>query len=190
MLPQLKRVVTDLLGLQLHAAWIGAMIAAARVPQPGRRMMTEQEYLEQRLDRQVAWYDGRAASNQRWYRGLRVLEVILASSIPLFSSLVQGNPSMGILVSVISVSIAILAGLLGLYKFQENWIEYRATAEALKHEKFMFLTRSGPYNVEQPLPILVERVEGTIAKEGTAWSGTMRQPVARGGRDEEAAAPR
>ena len=112
--------------------------------------MTEQEYLEQRLDRQA------------------------------------GSPPIGILVSVISVSIAIISGLLGLYKSQENWIEYRATAEALKHEKFMLLTRSGPYNVETALPILVERVEGIIAKEGTAWSGSMRQPVARSGRDETA----
>ena len=113
-----------------------------------------------------------------------MLEVILASSIPLFSSLVPGSPPIGILVSVISVSIAIISGLLGLYKFQENWIEYRATAEALKHEKFMFLTRSGPYNGEPGLPILVERVEGIIAKEGTAWSGSMRQPIARGTHEE------
>src|SRR5215467_9227793 len=151
--------------------------------------MTEQEYLEQRLDSQAQWYDRRAASNQHWYRALRVLEVVLASSIPLFSSLVPGSPPIGILVSVISVSIAIISGLLGLYKFQENWIEYRATGEALKHEKFMFLTRSGPYNVEPPLPVLVERVEGIISKEGTAWSGSMRQPIARGGRDETAPAP-
>jgi hypothetical protein len=146
--------------------------------------MTEQEYLEQRLDSQAQWYDRRAANNQHWYRALRVLEVILASSIPLFSSLVPGSPPIGILVSVISVSIAIISGLLGLYKFQENWIEYRATAEALKHEKFMFLTRSGPYNGEPGLPILVERVEGIIAKEGTAWSGSMRQPIARGTHEE------
>ena len=142
--------------------------------------MTEQEYLEQRLDSQAQWYDRRAATNQHCYRALRVLEVILASSIPLFSSLAPGSPPIGILVSVIGVSIAIISGLLGLYKFQENWIEYRATAEALKHEKFMFLTHSGPYNVEPGLPILVERVEGIIAKEGTAWSGSMRQPIARG----------
>jgi hypothetical protein len=48
----------------------------------------------------------------------------------------------------------------------------------------MFLTRSGPYNVEPGLPILVERVEGIIAKEGTAWSGSMRQPIARGAHEE------
>jgi Protein of unknown function (DUF4231) len=151
--------------------------------------MTEQEYVEQRLDSQAQWYDRRATTNQHCYRALRVLEVILAGSIPLFSSMVQGSPPIGILVSVISVSIAVISGLLGLYKFQENWIEYRATAEALKHEKFMFLTRSGPYGVEPPLPILVERVEGIIAKEGTAWSGTMRQPITRGGRDEAVPAP-
>lgn len=32
-----------------------------------------------------------------------------------------------------------------LFQFQQNWITYRATAEALKHEQFLFLSEAGPY---------------------------------------------
>jgi hypothetical protein len=150
--------------------------------------MNEQEYVDQRLQSQLDWYSRRASRNQQWYRWLRVLEVVLASSIPFFTSLVKENPTMGTVISLMSVTIAIVSGLLALYKFQENWIEYRTTAESLKHEKFMFLTRTGPYNVDQPFPVLVERVEATIAKESTSWSGYMRPPAVPGGHDRESAA--
>jgi hypothetical protein len=150
--------------------------------------MNEQEYIEQRLQSQIDWYSGRAKRNQQGYRWLRVLEVVLASSIPFFTSLLKEISWMGIVISLMSVSIAILSGLLALYKFQENWIEYRGTAESLKHEKFMFLTRSGPYSVEQPFPVLVERVEAILGKEGASWSGTMRQASAPASRDQAPAA--
>lgn len=44
------------------------------------------------------------------------------------------------------------------------------------------------YNVEQPFPVLVERVEATIANESTSWSGYMRPPAVPGGHDREPAA--
>lgn len=152
--------------------------------------MNEQEYIEQRLQNQIDWYSRRASANQNAYRWLRALEIVLASSIPFFTSLVKEYDGMGILVSVISVVIAVLAGLLALYKFQENWIEYRTTGESLKHEKFMFLTRSGPYAIEQPFPALVERVEATISKESSSWSGYMRPGEASTARGRDAAAER
>lgn len=67
---------------------------------------------------------------------------------------------------VIAVSVA--AG--SLYKFQENWIQYRTTAETLKHEKYLYLTKSAPYNEENAFIQLVQRIESLISKENTQWS--------------------
>jgi len=71
--------------------------------------------------------------------------------------------------------IAIVSGVLGLYKFQENWLEFRTTAESLKHEKYLYLTNSEPYNADEPLNLLVSRVETLISKENTNWAQYMRK---------------
>jgi len=43
------------------------------------------------------------------------------------------------------VSVAILEGLQQLGRYNNLWVSYRATAEQLKHGKFLFLAGSGPY---------------------------------------------
>jgi hypothetical protein len=43
------------------------------------------------------------------------------------------------------VAVAAIAGLITLIKFQENWTEYRTVSETLKFEKFLFLSKAGPY---------------------------------------------
>ena len=66
--------------------------------------------------------------------------------------------------------ITIITGVVTLYKFQENWIEYRTTCETLRHEKFLFLTQTDPYDIEDPFNLLVHRVENLISKENTQWA--------------------
>ncbi|MGI8569091.1 MAG: DUF4231 domain-containing protein [Methylocella sp.] len=38
-----------------------------------------------------------------------------------------------------------MEGLQQLNQYQANWIAYRSTSEALKHEKFLFLAKAGPF---------------------------------------------
>ena len=66
--------------------------------------------------------------------------------------------------------ITIITGVVTLYKFQENWIEYRTTCETLRHEKYLFLTQADPYDIEDPFKLLVQRVENLISKENTQWA--------------------
>jgi hypothetical protein len=47
---------------------------------------------------------------------------------------------------------------------------YRSTAEALKHEKYLWLAKAGPYsNVKNLDPLLAERVESLISRENAKW---------------------
>ena len=138
--------------------------------------MTEQQYLEQRLDDQIDWYERKGRRNRLWFLALRALEIILAAGIPLLTSVVRDKPEVGVLLGSMSVAIAVIAGVLALFRFQELWIEYRGTAESLKREKFMFLTQSGPYGSPGAFAALVERVETLLAAESTKWAGYVRAP--------------
>lgn len=80
-----------------------------------------------------------------------------------------------ITIGLIGVCLAVITGFIALFKFQENWIEYRTTLESLKHEKYLFLTKSPPYNIEDTLPLLVERVEAHISTEHNKWGLRVKE---------------
>src|ERR1700719_1895551 len=80
-----------------------------------------------------------AASNKRWFIWLRAVEITAAATVGF-----AGNPEIGVAVGIIGVIITLCAGLTHLCQFQERWMEYRSTAEGLKKEKFLFVTKQSP----------------------------------------------
>jgi hypothetical protein len=75
---------------------------------------------------------------------------------------------------ILGAAVVIIASFVSLNQYQENWIQYRATCETLRHEKYLFLTHTEPYNSDNPFPLFVQRIESLISKENTAWSQYMR----------------
>ncbi len=132
--------------------------------------MSEDEYLEQRLNDQINWYEAKSKSNQNWHKGLRTIEIIAAAIIPFLAGFGQSTLVNQIILGILGVIIAVCAGLSILNKYQENWLNYRTTAETLMHEKFLFLTKTSPYDETEPFQSLVERVGGLISKENSQWS--------------------
>lgn len=136
--------------------------------------MDPNEYITSRVDDQINWYDKNSKSSQLKFKSLRIIEVICAALIPL----IAGFNLLGCLsilsVSILGIVIAICAALIGIGNYQENWIEYRTTCESLRHEKFLFLTKAQPYDLEGAFGLFVQRVEGMISKENSAWSQHIR----------------
>jgi hypothetical protein len=133
--------------------------------------MTPDEYLKERVDDQIGWYSSKSQWNQRCFKILRVIELAFASMIPfLVNDIATDTSPLKLIVGSMGVCIAVISGLVSLYKFQENWIEYRTTAETLKHEKYLFLTKSPPYGNEGHFHTFVERIESLISKENSVWA--------------------
>lgn len=137
--------------------------------------MTADEYVTSRLDDQIAWYDRKSGLNQRSYKSLRVIEIALATSIPFLTGFIsETRPGFQIAVGAAGVVIAVISGLLALNQYQENWIEYRTTCEALRNHRFKFLAGAHPYDGDDAFVMLVDQVEGLIAKENRKWAGLAR----------------
>ena len=66
--------------------------------------------------------------------------------------------------------VVVLEGAQQLYQWQSNWILYRSTAEALKHERALYLAEAGPYRDEDRHRVLAERVEGLVSQEHAKWT--------------------
>lgn len=130
----------------------------------------EEEYLKNRLQEQIAWYDKKSQANQKYFKRLRLLEIIAAAFIPFWAGVGINVPYYSVIIAGLGVIIAISAGGSALYKFHENWIEYRTTAETLKHEKFLYISNCSPYDQDNAFCKLVQRVEGLISKENSQWA--------------------
>ena len=123
-----------------------------------------------RLEDQLSWYDNKSDHCQNWYKRLKFIQISLAVLIPVFSQLDPEYAKWD--TSIAGVMIAILEGMQHLNQYSMLWVAYRATAERLKHEKYLFLSAAGPYKgqVEQDrLITLAERVEEHVSTEHANW---------------------
>jgi len=119
-----------------------------------------------RLEDQISWYDRKSGWNQRWHNGFKILEIILAAFIPFLAG-TNANP---LIIGGTGVLIVILVGMQHVFQFHNNWINYRSTCENLRHEKYLWLAKAGPYlNIEDPDSVLADRVESLISQEHAKW---------------------
>ena len=139
-------------------------------------MMAPEEYIEQRLNDQIVWYDRKSGTNQRWFKRLRFAEIVAAATIPFLSGFAGNSLPIKIAIGALGVLVAVVASLLGLLQLQVHWIEYRATAESLRREKFLFLTQTEPYDKDDAFHLLVQRVEALLSNENTEWTQSMMKP--------------
>jgi hypothetical protein len=128
-----------------------------------------------RLEDQISWYDRKSGDNQRRYKWLKLLELAIAAALPVVAGV--GSPVW--VTGSLAAIIVVLEGAQHLYQFQEHWITYRATAEALKHERFLYLARAGPYVEEDRHSQLAERIEGLVSQEHAKWTASQQRPAGR-----------
>jgi hypothetical protein len=130
----------------------------------------------ERLEDQIGWYDKKSASNQRWFKGLKIIELIAAALIPLLAGISASIPYYVIITGGLGALIVVLESLQGLYQFQSNWISYRSTCEGLRHEKYLWLAKAGPYvDRKDPDRLLAERIESLISTEHAKWVSTQEK---------------
>jgi hypothetical protein len=123
-----------------------------------------------RLEDQICWYDKKSKYCQRWYKWLKIFQVILAVGIPIVSHLDAGIWKW--VVSFSGALIAVIEAIEHMNQYSTLWVMYRSTAERLKHEKFLFLSAAGPYrdvDETERLLILAERVEEHVSTEHANW---------------------
>jgi hypothetical protein len=88
--------------------------------------------------------------------------MLIAGALVPFSA---GMGASAYVTGALGVLIVILEGLQQLNQYQHNWITYRSTCEALKHEKYLYLAKAGPYATAGDVhALLAERVESLVSQ--------------------------
>lgn len=119
----------------------------------------------QRLEDQISWYDSKSMLNQRLFKWLKIFEISCAVMIPIQAS------KCPVMVALLGAAIIILEAAQHIWQYQHNWITYRSTCEALKHEKFLYLAKAQEYELpeEEARKRLAERVEALVSTEHAKW---------------------
>ena len=134
--------------------------------------MSQTDLTHERLEDQINWYDKRSRYNQRMFKVLKLTTLIIALAIPLCAAF--GAPV--IIAGVLGAMIALLEAIQQLNQYHHNWITYRSTCEALKHEKYLFYGKAGHYaSAAEPKTLLTERVESLVSQEHAKWASAQEQ---------------
>lgn len=121
----------------------------------------------ERLEQQIVWYDKKSGAAQRYYKLTKYFTIFASATIPVVALY-----GLNEIAAFLGAMIAILEGVSQVNQWQHNWITYRSTCEALRHEKFVYMERADPYDIEDDKRArkqLVERVESLISTEHSKW---------------------
>ncbi len=147
-------------------------------------------YLEQRVDDQLTYYEKAANTTKQTYTRMQTSIIVLGLLVPVIINIpsswggVDITLPIRITVTVMSLALAMLNGLLNFKKYGDLWLSYRMTEELLKHEKFLFLTGSARYGkADSSFPEFVQTVESIISAEHNKFRSLIedaKRPAGRG----------
>ena len=133
-----------------------------------------EEYLEKRYEEQIKWYNKKSSQNKRYYQWFQWIIIVISSALPV---LVAAMPARFELITIsLSIILAITTSALKIFKFQENWLNYRTVAETLEKEKHYYNIGAIEYAAaEDKKQLFVERVEALISRENSLWMAAHRK---------------
>ncbi|MGH3755057.1 MAG: DUF4231 domain-containing protein [Pseudonocardiaceae bacterium] len=120
----------------------------------------------ERLEDQLGWYDRKSVAAQQAYKRVKLGQLAVGAAVPVFAGL-QVSAA---LTATLAAVVVVAEGAQQLYQWQTNWVLYRSTAEALKHEKYLYLAAAGPYSGDDRSRVLAERLEGLVSQEHAKWT--------------------
>lgn len=135
----------------------------------------EKTYIEQRLIKQIIWYDNSAIKKQNKYKHLTITSIILTSIIPvlsLFTGIKYGIVAT-VLITIFSAASSVILSIINLCEYHKLWVEYRSTCEILKsilHRYFMKSNEFGSPDEKINLDLLISSCEEYMTKEFQTWT--------------------
>lgn len=110
-----------------------------------------------RLEQQIFWYDKKSISAHFKFKTLKLMQTMTSALTPVASAI--DNPDLNKTPALLDLVSLNTEGIQQLNQYQQVWTTYRLTYEALKHEKYTYLTSAGPYaRVDAPEALLADRI--------------------------------
>jgi hypothetical protein len=119
-------------------------------------------------DESYEWYRRHAIRARRLSRTVDCLQIVLAALIPLGAAALPGNT---LLPAAIGAVLAMLAGVRGIFHWQENYVRFSQARESVERERRNYAFEISPYDLAKDRAgTLVARVTDIESSEMGAWS--------------------
>jgi hypothetical protein len=145
-----------------------------KLPPRGFAQMSAQEFIAERVNPALGYYDKTANKHKRAYLRMRAVTVIGGAIVPVLVNI--NLPNIDILTTIISLIVVLLVSLESVYHFREQWTNYRSAEQNLRNEYFLFTSRGGTYARMDPddaYKLFVDRVEEVIEAENSSTLKVM-----------------
>lgn len=142
------------------------------------KLSVEQKaYIDERLKMIIVDYKKKAKYNQKNFFLWQSIAIVSAALVPVFSGFIdEDGTALKWLVAILGGTSAVVAGLLSLFNYQENWIRYRNSYLDLESNISQFLVGAGIYyDRKSAFTLLVENCESILSAERGQWMEKYRQ---------------
>lgn len=147
---------------------------SAKLPPRGFAALRPEEYVAERLNPEIEYYNKSAGKAKQNYLRMRAVTVIGGALVPVLVNV--DLPYLNILTTAISLVVVLFVSLETVYRYREQWTNYRTAEQNLRNEYFLFTSRAGGYaNLDEPVAftLFVNRVEGAIDAESASTLRVM-----------------
>jgi hypothetical protein len=142
--------------------------------------VSAEEYVQERLNSQIAYHDRKAMESQRQYRRLVILSIGATALTPLLLSLEMifspppVDEPLQMVVEILPIVVSVIAAAatisLSAFKHKDAWVTHRMTCESLQREMHLYRYGAGPYaDAADTDALLVSRSEAIMDSENTMW---------------------
>ena len=131
--------------------------------------MNIQNYMKERVESQVHYYESKSALNKKYYLFFKISQLTAATLLPFFSVFLSDYLWMKYMIAFLGSMVTILEGVMATGKYHEKWVMYRGTAETLRQETYLFLMKAGTYSEKDAMQQFVTKVEFSLGKENIGW---------------------
>jgi hypothetical protein len=134
------------------------------------------ESILDRIRDQSSWYGRKARTSRSIFFTLKIVQILMAATIPVVAVATAVPDIQRWVSATLGALIGIVEAILQLGQYQQNWLLYRATREALRREDFLHAAKAGPYFAQaNPDTLYVERADAIMSGETARWLTAQEQ---------------
>jgi hypothetical protein len=145
-----------------------------KLPLRGFGKLTPEEYVDERLNPEMGYYNKSATRAKKRYLQMRAITVVGGALVPVLVNV--HVPYIDILTTAISLVVVLFVSLETVYRYREQWTNYRTAEQNLRNEYFIFTSQAGPYAGQDEaiaFATFVNRIEQAIEAENTSTLRVM-----------------
>jgi Protein of unknown function (DUF4231) len=119
-------------------------------------------YIQDRVDDQIRWHSRKARENKEKFHIFQIITIVSGSIVPLVNVVDFLPLPTRIISAILGSLITIVTSITQLKKYEQNWLNYRRTSEALRREKYLFVHDAGEYSTKEEKEkskLFVQKVE-------------------------------